>query len=80
MTDKSLPTFLRTALVPSAWKLDCPCCGVEIDLPAVEQDDAGICVGRSLIVRVSQSAPIVHLEVVGLGTALAAGDLAQEAG
>ncbi len=40
MTDG--PVFHRTAMRPKQWEVECPVCGISVDVPEVEDDDAGV--------------------------------------
>lgn len=32
----------KASLIPATWSVSCPCCGEEIGIDAVEDDDAGV--------------------------------------
>lgn len=42
MTDDTLAPLQKAFLVPITWAVACPCCGQQIDIDEVEQDDAGV--------------------------------------
>lgn len=42
MREDDMPPLQRAFLVPLSWAVACPCCGRQVDIDEVEQDDAGV--------------------------------------
>lgn len=42
MSDDDLPPLQKGFLIPISWAVVCPCCGRQIDIDEVEEDDAGV--------------------------------------
>jgi hypothetical protein len=42
MSDEGGPFPDKAFLVPTAWAVECPCCGAHVDVEETEQDDAGV--------------------------------------
>jgi hypothetical protein len=36
------PHFVEAHLHPASWEVQCPTCGVGVEVPDVEEDDAGV--------------------------------------
>lgn len=41
INDAGEPVWHRAELRPSSWCVHCPCCGQQVDVEKVEEDDAG---------------------------------------